>query len=328
MKTDSRLNCIRAVAVVMIVFCHFFQIIGLLDVAFWLNTGVQIFFVLSAYLMSQKQFSSRGDVWQFYKKRILRIMIPMWIYTACLVLVLLVLRIHIAPIAILLYALGLAGFAPSGILGLGHFWYITVILICYLLVPLMDKLSRNRNRWLWTVLISLLGLALMTLVGKSAYGVNLALFLFTYMYFRTQSEPITGKVPALWAIPTVLFSILRLYLDGYDFANVQLCSLYDGIFVTTTKCLLGLWLFFMGMKVLKNSTNGRLTHYLSTRSYEIYLTHQFILLAVNEYLPLPQKGTAIGAVIMCLISVVLIFANTEALAWLMRLFRKTKVKTG
>ena len=240
-------------------------------------------------------------------------MIPMWIYTACLVLVLLVLRIHIAPIAILLYALGLAGFAPSGILGLGHFWYITVILICYLLVPLMDSLSRNRNRWLWTVLISLLGLALMTLVGKSAYGVNLALFLLTYMYFHTQSEPITGKVPALWAIPTVLFSILRLYLDGYDFVNAQLYSLYDGIFVTTTKCLLGLWLFFMGMKVLKNGTNDRLTHYLSTRSYEIYLTHQFILLAVNEYVLPYIKSVPFSKIASLLLSIVMIVINVELL---------------
>lgn len=327
MKNDSRLNFIRAIAVVMIVLCHFFQIIGVLQAAFWLNTGVQVFFALSAYLMSKKSFAAISDVLQFYKKRVLRVMLPMWIYTACLVVVLLVLRIQVEPVAILLYAVGGAGFAPSGVLGLGHFWYITVILICYLLVPLLDSISKKKHPWLLSISLSVICLAVMTLAGKSMYGVNIALFIFAYLLFRKHAEEqlASGKIAAL-LIVTVLFNALRILLDGYAFSEA-VAPLYDGIFVTASKCLLGLSLFLLLMKVLNNDGNGKVAQYLSKRSYEIYLVHQFILLAADEYIPFPGKGTVLGAALLLLVSAILIWCNTEVLAWLTGLFRKTKVKT-
>lgn len=41
---DIALEYIRVIAMFLIVFCHFFQIINVLDIAFWLNIGVQLFF--------------------------------------------------------------------------------------------------------------------------------------------------------------------------------------------------------------------------------------------------------------------------------------------
>lgn len=327
MRNDSRLNCIRALAVVMIVFCHYFQIIGVLQAALWLNTGVQVFFVLSAYLMSQKKFVTMDDVLQFYKKRVLRLMLPMWLYTLCLVLVLLVLHVPVEPQALLFYAIGGAGFAPSGILGLGHFWYITVILICYLLVPLLDRITCKKHPWLLSVLLSALAIAVMTWAGKSAYGVNIALFMLSYLLFRQNEDgKLAGWNMVALLVATVLFNALRILLDGYAFSK-SVIQLYDGIFVTASKCLLGLSLFLLLMKVLKNEDNGRFTQYLSKRSYEIYLVHQFILLAVDKYIPFPGKGSALGTGLMLLVSVILIWCNTEALALLAGFFRKTKVKS-
>ena len=58
MERDNSLDVIRVIAMAMIVLCHFFQIIGVLGIAFWLNTGVQIFFVMSAFLLCKCSFGS------------------------------------------------------------------------------------------------------------------------------------------------------------------------------------------------------------------------------------------------------------------------------
>ena len=50
-QRDIAFDYIRVIAMLMIAFCHFFQIINSLEIAFWLNVGVQIFLVLSAKLL-------------------------------------------------------------------------------------------------------------------------------------------------------------------------------------------------------------------------------------------------------------------------------------
>ena len=137
-KRDVAYDYIRSTAMLAIILCHFFQIRNCYIVSSWLNIGVQVFFVLSAKLLSQKNVATSTEIVTFYKTRLLRICLPVWIYLLCLVPALYVVGRGPALADILLYTVGMAGFAPSGILGLGHFWYITVVLLCYLLVPILN----------------------------------------------------------------------------------------------------------------------------------------------------------------------------------------------
>lgn len=128
-QRDLALDYIRIIAMLMIVLCHFFQIIDCLEVAFWLNIGVQIFLILSAKLLCGKRFENGKQVIDFYKTRLIRIMLPVWIYLAAICLVLCVIKQPPSISAVIVYVLGGAAFIKSGVLGLGHFWYISIILI-------------------------------------------------------------------------------------------------------------------------------------------------------------------------------------------------------
>ena len=125
-KRDFALDYIRVIAMLLIAFCHFFQIINSLEVAFWLNIGVQIFLVLSAKLLQKKRFNTTKDVLQFYGTRIVRIMLPVWIYLAAISVILIIIRQPPSIISVLVYALGGAAFIKGGVLGLGHFWYLSI----------------------------------------------------------------------------------------------------------------------------------------------------------------------------------------------------------
>ena len=157
---------VRVIAMLFIVLCHFFQILGNVNVALWLNVGVQIFLVLSAKLLCNRKFNCVKDVLLFYKKRILRLMIPVWIYLILAVLILLLIKQPVSGLAVLIYALGGAAFTQSGLLGLGHFWYITIILIAYLLIPVLSILAgklKNVNHCLFVVSIVLIAINVLVL---------------------------------------------------------------------------------------------------------------------------------------------------------------------
>lgn len=69
---QGNLSCIRLIATIMIISCHILQ--GLdLEAAFWVNLGVQIFFILSGYLYSRKKITNVKD---FYYKQYIKIIAP------------------------------------------------------------------------------------------------------------------------------------------------------------------------------------------------------------------------------------------------------------
>ena len=268
----------------MIVCCHFFQVIGFSVVAFWLNTGVQIFFVLSAYLLCKYTFHSISDVYTFSWKRYSRIMIPLWIYLFTIVFALLVIGHSVKMDAVLFYILGLIAFAPNGILGLGHLWYITAILVCYAMLPVLDILLR-RVKWCSVrivafILIAAFVLGLFWRFSFIAYGVNVVFFLLMVVIFRKERDRESEKyLLRLCAIPTVIFVTLSIALSKNHRSELS----YE-ILMTTAKCLLAVVLFCVVHLICAQIHQYALVQYLSNISYEVYLTHQFILLFVNRSL--------------------------------------------
>lgn len=146
--------------------------------------------MLSAYLLSGKRFSDKRSAASFYKQRILRIMLPMWVYLLAVTAALLLIKYPVTSKSVLVYAVGGAGFVSSGVLGLGHFWYTSVLLICYFLVPILDMLANKIEKVsvFQKILILISMVLFLTCVfgflGYAAYGVNIALFCFAFMYFR------------------------------------------------------------------------------------------------------------------------------------------------
>ncbi len=329
MKRDKALDYIRVMSMASIVLCHYFQIRGNAEISSWLNIGVQIFFILSARLICQKQFTNKKDIFLFFKTRILRIFIPVWIYLVCIIPALFVVGRGPKISAIIMYFFGLSGFAKSGVLGLGHFWYITVMLICYLLAPIlckiavMSKKSENIKGLLLQGVFIICPTLVFMFTQHKYYGVNISLFVASYfLFYKIENNEQRYKSLALKVLPfAAVASVIRIIADDTDMVENQF---YDGVFVTLTKAVLGLFLFFLFYNIFSYSKTGKVSKiigFLSEISYEIYIVHQFILLALYEFIPF-FKGTVLGAVLMLGVSVVLVFVNTVIVYYIKNFIEK------
>lgn len=315
MKRDTSYDYIRIIAMLSIVLCHFFQIQGATYISSWLNIGVQVFLVLSAKLLCKKRLDSKKEKTEFFKTRVLRIYIPVWIYLLCLVPMLYVVGKGSQISGLIMCFAGLSGFAKSGVLGLGHFWYITVLIICYLLVPVMykiacfcDKVSGVKATLLQMV-IPVAAVLMFFFTKYKNYGVNIALFCSAYFaFYKTRDNDNWYKGKTLILLPvTIVLVIIRIFADTTDIINNPY---YDGVFTTAVKALVGLFLFFLMYGVFASIKQNRtnLLCFISDISYEVYIVHQFILLAVYEFVPFP-KSTVVGKSAMLVCSMILIFIN-------------------
>ncbi len=327
MKRDVNFDYIRITAMVAIVLCHYFQILNCW-LAIWFNVGVQIFFVISAKLLSNKCFDSKTEVASFIKSRLLRIYIPVWVYLLCLVPVLYIVGRGPSISGLIMYFIGAAGFAKSGILGLGHFWYITVLLICYLLVPVMYKIAEYSQKQsgikakALSALLPIGAIAAFVFTPYKSYGVNIALFCVSYfMFYNTKNDENWYKGKALKLLPVaLLLAGARLFLDTTEMVYNPY---YDGLFVTVTKAVGGLFLFFAAYEILLKlkARKNKIVDYISTISYEIYIVHQFILLALLEFVPFFNSGI-IGKVALLGCALIMSFLNAVVVFYIKSLLKK------
>lgn len=137
---DNAISMIRLIALFMIIGCHILQ--GLNNKwAFWVNVGVQIFFFISGFLYGKKEIK---NVKKFYMERIKIILIPYTIlFIIMLVLETLILKNYYSWNLIIGSFLGFGGF-HGNIKTLSHTWFISYILLCYLFVPLFQKIFKGK----------------------------------------------------------------------------------------------------------------------------------------------------------------------------------------
>ncbi|MBQ2737871.1 MAG: acyltransferase [Clostridia bacterium] len=325
MKKDIALDHIRAFGMLCIFFCHIFLVQDNYVPAFWLNTGVQIFIILSATLSAKVDFHDAKSVLDYLIRRFLRIFIPLWIYLCAIILILSLIGIEISPITAILFFTGCAGYAKNNILGLGHMWYITVQLICYLLVPILYYLHRlilSKGK-ITLCLISLFSyvtfVLLFYLTGHAEYGVSIFLFCFSYMLARRgDGEKLSPTRLFLFsAPPALLLCIVRIVLDLNGIESSTLYMLYDSVFITTVRAFLGFALYF-GLYIIFSREalmKFPVSKGISKLSYEIFITHQFIILSVAKYIPYCSGTTVISYLLLALCSALLTVLNSLILHW-------------
>ena len=146
---DFNLSFVRLVSFLMIISCHILQ--GLNNIfAFWLNVGVQIFLFISGYLYGSKKVD---DYKSFYLKRLNKILLP------CSILVIIItilskifLNTSYSGITIVANILGFGGFYGT-IKLLTHTWFVSYILLCYFITPILDKYFNNENNLIKLIIL-------------------------------------------------------------------------------------------------------------------------------------------------------------------------------
>ena len=294
------LDGLRACAVLIVIGFHFWQsfsdgshsVVGKLAV--WGQTGVDLFFVLSGFLITGILLDSRGSehfLRNFYVRRILRIF-PL--YYATLFAVYLVgplLRINAwtpwkQSVWYWIYLQNIpAMFAPGLASGPGHFWSLAVEEHYYLFWPLLVMFLPCGK--LLKVVCLAIAISLATRVIFTNYGT----FYFTFarldglaigsalaIFVRRQPEGLSRFVVLakglLWSLgPVLIFA--QLLVSG---AGLPVVQIFKSTFIAVIyACVMLLALENALGRFVEILLSSRVLRLVGRYSYGMYVLHPFIL---------------------------------------------------
>lgn len=181
MKSTNRdigISISRLFAICLILMCHVFQAVDN-PICYFLNIGVQMFLFMSGYLYGTKSIQ---DVYEWYKKRAHRILIPYYIMLFIIVLVNCIQRVPPTPLELVSSLLCMQWYGYS-VPNAGHLWYISCILFCYLITPIIQAVTEKIMGKKFREYISLLfGLALILQVLETLNCITqIASMIFAYI---------------------------------------------------------------------------------------------------------------------------------------------------
>lgn len=274
--TDNAITYTRCVAMGMIILCHYFQYFGN-ALAWWLNVGVQVFLTMSGYLYGKK---SIGDVVLFLQRRTKRIVLPYYLF----LLPTMIAYVLFAREELTLTAVVKSLFLVGEIKGIGHLWFVRVILYCYVLVPYLQSIRffLETKTVHQEVAACIFGLALLQIIGILTQSFikpdRISCFIIGYFVASIEkriSQTNMNRIVAIWSAVAVLTSVLRVYLESLGALDPSLLSIY----VDYAKLVLGTALFFVMQRAFSRASSNSVVELISEQSYYIYLVHQLFILS-------------------------------------------------
>ena len=236
------ITTLRSLAMVMIVACHIVLSYGSNYYAV-LNMGVQIFFVISAFLYAQKDIDNPPN---WLKKRFTKLYPPLFIFYIC-----------VFPI---LYFLGREQYQE-----LDHLWFMTTIFICYLITPILQQITKWGYLPILVIAI-IMGLNYYVSNGKFDW---LLLYSFAYLLFRQTKEVSYIVVIAL----SVGLALVLPFLTWDHIISVdwQRLVIYD---------LTSILLLILSLRLFNHfnwSKASCVIKWISAYSFELYIVHNFFI---------------------------------------------------
>ncbi len=275
MKKDFVIQITRIVAMFMIIICHLVQEFEnqyIQMTSQFFNVGVFIFIFISGYLYGAKKIESPK---KWLIDRFFKIMIPVYIFMI-FIFGLEIFRGHNFQIkSVFIYLFDLQ-FIFGGVLGAQHLWFLTVIMLCYMLTPILyrnkEKLLKNHKIILFIIAVLAVGLSYVQQdVGRTF--MYIWLYVSAYMYRNRKIDTAKSKIVLILSM-IGLFAIriiVRKFLDG--------TILYNTIVVCFTQILLTYNMYWFLNEMFKNvrmERNAFINH-LDLISYYVYIVHMMFI---------------------------------------------------
>ena len=279
-KEINGLSLIRVIAVLMVLTVHFGQSLPFPSVIHtpivWCQHGVQLFFLLSGFLIF-KSLNRNSDIKAFYKKRIIRI-VPLYWFVILLNAVIFGMILKTMPkdnfhLGWLRYFLFLQTIIPSLDVGawnnISALWTMSAFAWFYLLAPLFYKLMKNYKRACMTVVISLaIGTVFTMAVNQIA----------EHSIYADSLRYISGKSPVavMWIFLTggLLVHVLKENREGVFLLLLSIWGLIYGYYgVTMVVIFAYLILLVQGKNFDFGKIINALIHVVDEYSFSIFSTH-------------------------------------------------------
>lgn len=218
MKTrDISISYLRCISMFFILLCHIVSNSSITFISItsqFFNVGVTIFFLISGYLFGKKGINY--SVKEFYKKRYMKVFFVYHIFLLILFIIYLILNQKINFYSWLSYIFCIQTIVQTNILGAGHLWFLTIIMICYLVTPFITKFQSSEK----LILIILTSFVLSVIIAFTMHeglGANLT-GMTTYFigYYIGMKNYEFNKIYISIAIVCCVISILlRIFLNIY-----------------------------------------------------------------------------------------------------------------
>lgn len=267
------------IATILIILCH----APLYNVSMpqWLNTiisnggfGVDIFLFLSGMGMYNSYVSNKlknKSLLYWYIKRYLRIML------SYLLIFLPILfwnpqNIQHPTIPTLIE---LSGF--GSVFKCGPLWFISCILILYILTPLLHLFLRGKNKWIWTTIFSIICL-FYAYLPPTANIWHFMLqrwpsFFIGFALSKQIKEKHTTTIKYFIIAPLTLYIIL--YVSNHILNTNFSLFLFQGIPIMTLSALV--------LKKIKNTYLNMILSFFGLISLESYITNEYLLRSLTSF---------------------------------------------
>lgn len=313
---EYSISMIRLLSLIMIITCHMFQFFNM-EIAWWLNVGVQIFLCISGYLYGQRETS---EVTGFLKHRFKKILIPYYIVLIPAGL----LQFFFARDKFSLSHFVAGLFCRTTIDGGGHLWFVGIILMCYVLTPLLNV---YRDKYVKGSVSLCLFAIISTAVATIAFGLFSSAFnpawiccyIIGYVLGVNQKKKYI-KMSLFIAFFTSMAFIgngIQIYIDYV--IRLEFVGIIDtvyGYFCDYNHAFLGAMMFLIMQNVFsliayrEKGTLRKVLNCSDKYSYEAYLVHQFLILGPFSIMSITPILPVNIVIVICGVSVLTLALKT------------------
>ena len=287
---DNAISMLRFISMLMIIACHICQHYEI-ELAFWFNVGVQVFFMISGFLYGQKDINNPfAWFWKQFKK------IAVQYYLFVMLITILLILFHRDVLN--LYDLATSILFIGTIKGFGYLWFVGYILFCYLITPILQyscqtMMSVNRYK----LLLLLLGIVCVYQLYASLLNLYfmparvlcyVAGYIIGYAYYR-KGLPVINRSTLLFLVLGISSNALYIYLRyvlARDISGLSILYSYSHLF-------LGGMIFLIGYKLFSHTRDNVLLAFSDHYSYAIYIVHGTFALSTFNVLdiqiPMPAR---------------------------------------
>ena len=319
---NTTISIIRLLAMMSIIACHFCQYYNS-EWAWWLNVGVQVFFIISGYLYGSKSIDE-PILW--LKKRFIKILTPYYIFLTLAIVGYLIVSPDLLGVGNLLLSYLVVG----TIKGISHLWFVSYILFCYIITPYLaairDYLSNKSKLYTFSciaVIVCIYSIIEILIDGHFRPGMIGCYILgfYTAVFVRLTGE--RSLLICFWVslIPTIISNYVYChlhYIQGLDMKGL-LVHITD-----YSHAFLGYSITMLLMLLFTKNIRGRILEYSDKYSYEIYLVHQLFILSPLTLLSFCHSRAINITITFITILVAGVILNNISKAVLLRLYNGSK----
>jgi peptidoglycan/LPS O-acetylase OafA/YrhL len=257
-----------------IVLCHLVQEVGNNKIAMlsqFFNVGVFIFLFISGYLHGNKKIDNKE---KWFINKFIKLMIPMYIFMTFLFGIELLYIKNFQIKYVLIYLFDLQYFC-GGVQGAQHLWFMSVIIICYLITPFLVKMKDN-NQYKIINIITLI-VAIFTTYINQKLGQTLFYILTYLLGYTFKNKQGKNKFKKCEIILIIILAIIVRMLGKYYIDGVLL---YDTILVSITQIALcfGIYLILQTVSIKLDIKSNKIINHLDKISYPMYITHYIFMI--------------------------------------------------